>query len=229
MQNVAREMNLSETAFLLKQADGYNLRWFTPAAEVRLCGHATLASAHILWQEELLASAEMARFYTLSGLLTAEKKDEWIELDFPALPPRKVAAQKSLMKALGVRPKYVGKSRHDYLVEVDSERTVRKLKPNFQLLASFPGRGVTVTAAGTTKPYDFVSRFFAPKVGVNEDPVTGSAHCILGPYWQGKLKKNEFMAYQASARSGELRVRVGGDRVYIGGKAVTVLRAELKE
>ena len=229
MQNVAREMNLSETAFLVKQSDGYKLRWFTPAVEVKLCGHATLASAHILWTEQFLNPNEQARFHTLSGPLTAERKGEWIELDFPAMPPKKARPPRELMKALGVKPKYVGKSREDYLVEVDSERTVRKLKPDFQLLSSLPVRGVAVTAAAETEPYDFVSRFFAPQVGINEDPVTGSAHCSLGPYWHKRLQKNEFLAYQASFRGGEVSVRVADERVYLGGKAITVLRAELRE
>ena len=229
MQNVAREMNLSETAFLVKQPDGYKLRWFTPAVEVKLCGHATLASAHILWTERILNPNEQARFHTLSGLLTAERKGEWIELDFPAMPPKKARPPRELMKALGVKPKYVGKSREDYLVEVDSERTVRKLKPDFQLLSSLPVRGVAVTAAAETEPYDFVSRFFAPQVGINEDPVTGSAHCSLGPYWRKRLQKNELLAYQASFRGGEVSVRVADERVYLGGKAITILRAELRE
>jgi len=229
MQNVAREMNLSETAFLLKQPDGYRLRWFTPAVEVKLCGHATLASAHILWTERFLNPNERARFHTLSGLLTAERKGDWIELDFPALPTKKVGAPKVLIKALGASTKYVGKSREDYLVELDSEKRVRKLNPNFQLLSSLPVRGVAVTAVAKSEPYDFVSRFFAPQVGINEDPVTGSAHCSLGPYWRGRLKKDEFLAYQASPRGGEVRLRVGDERVCIGGKAVTVLRAELRE
>jgi PhzF family phenazine biosynthesis protein len=227
MQNVAKEMNLSETAFLRKQSDGYRLRWFTPAVEVKLCGHATLASAHILWTEGFLNPNERARFQTLSGGLTAERTGEWIELDFPALPPKQISAPRALMKALGTKAKYVGKSREDYLVELESEREVRKLKPDFQLLSSLPVRGVAVTAAAKTEPYDFISRFFAPQVGINEDPVTGSAHCSLGPYWRRRLNKDQFLAYQASSRGGEVRVRVGDERVYIGGKAITVLRADL--
>jgi len=229
MQNVAREMNLSETAFLHKSDDGFDLRWFTPSLEVDLCGHATLASAHILWENGILNQNEQARFHTRSGLLTAERKDQWIELDFPALPDKKVAAPKTLSKILGAKPRYVGKSRMDYIVEVDSEKTVRKMKPNAAQLAKLPFRGLIVTAPATSKPYDFVSRFFAPRVGIDEDPVTGSAHCCLGPYWQKRLGKNEFLAQQVSARGGVIRVRVCGKRVKISGEAVTVLRAELCE
>jgi PhzF family phenazine biosynthesis protein len=229
MQNVAREMNLSETAFLHKSDDGFDLRWFTPSLEVDLCGHATLASAHILWENGILNQNEQARFHTRSGLLTAERKDQWIELDFPALPDKKVAAPKTLSKILGAKPRYVGRSRMDYIVEVDSEKTVRKMKPNTSQLAKLPFRGLIVTAPATSKPYDFVSRFFAPRVGIDEDPVTGSAHCCLGPYWQKRLGKNEFLAQQVSARGGVIRVRVCGKRVKISGEAVTVLRAELCE
>jgi len=229
MQNVAREMNLSETAFLHKSDDGFDLRWFTPSLEVDLCGHATLASAHILWENGILNQNEQARFHTRSGLLTAERKDQWIELDFPALPDKKVAAPKTLSKILGAKPRYVGRSRMDYIVEVDSEKTVRKMKPNTSQLAKLPFRGLIVTAPATSKPYDFVSRFFAPRVGIDEDPVTGSAHCCLGPYWQKRLGKNEFLAQQVSARGGVIRVRVCGNHVKISGEAVTVLRAELSE
>jgi PhzF family phenazine biosynthesis protein len=229
MQNVAREMNLSETAFLQRQDDGFDLRWFTPSVEVDLCGHATLASAHILWEMNFLRHDEEARFHTRSGLLSAHRKDHWIELDFPALPAKKTAIPPKLSKALGVKPKYVGKNRRDYLIEVDSERTVRKMKPDFTLLEGIPIGGVMVTAKATAEPYDFVSRFFAPRFGINEDPVTGSAHCCLGPYWQKRLNKDEFLAYQASSRGGVLRVRVGKNRVYLGGQATTILDAELRE
>jgi len=229
MRNVAREMNLSETAFLQKRPDGYNLRWFTPAVEVDLCGHATLASAHILWEKGFLDSGHQARFHTRSGVLTAERKGEWIELDFPKLPDRAITAPRGLSNAIGARVKYVGKSRFDWIVGVDSEKIVRNLKPDFTRLSKLPIRGLIVTAKAMTQPYDFVYRFFAPRAGINEDPVTGSAQCVLGPYWRKRLNKNELMAYQDSARGGVLRVRVGDRRVHIGGKAVTVMRAELIE
>jgi PhzF family phenazine biosynthesis protein len=227
MQNVAREMNLSETAFLMKRGDGYDLRWFTPAQEVDLCGHATLASAHVLWEDNHLQADEEARFHTKSGLLTCRRKDGWIEMDFPAEPENRVAAAPELITALGVTPVYVGKNRFDYLVEIESENILRTLTPDFTLLNTIPMRGVIVTARSLSKKYDFVSRFFAPRAGINEDPVTGSAHCCLGPYWQKKLKRYQFYAYQASARGGEVHVRVAEDRVMLSGKAVTVLRGEL--
>lgn len=228
MQDVAREMNLSETAFLLKQEDGFQLRWFTPAAEVDLCGHATLASAHILWEAEYLQPQEQARFHTRSGLLTAERLDgNWIELDFPAKPEQTTDAPPHLLEALGIQAQYVGVNVFDYLVEVDTEETLRNMQPDITLLAQVPVRGVIVTSRASTPGYDFISRFFAPRVGVNEDPVTGSAHCCLTPYWSKRLGKNELLAYQASARGGVLRVRLSGDRVKIGGQAVTTLRGEL--
>jgi PhzF family phenazine biosynthesis protein len=227
MQNVAREMNLSETAFLRRQEDGFSLRWFTPAMEVELCGHATLASAHVLYETGLLAPDEQARFHTLSGLLTAEQSGQEIVLDFPATPPQATDAPPVLIEALGVEPKYVGESRFDYLVEVASEDVMRGLKPDFARLKALATRGVMVTSVASTGGYDFVSRFFAPGAGIDEDPVTGSAHCCLGPYWRERLGKDEMLAYQASARGGVVRVWVEGERVRLGGRAVTVLRGEL--
>ena len=227
MQDVAREMNLSETAFLSRQADGFTLRWFTPAVEVDLCGHATLASAHVLWETGQLELGEQARFHTRSGLLVAERKREWIEMDFPAKAEEAAIAPPGLLQSLGVTPVYVGKNQFDYLVEVESEEIVRGLQPDFSLLLTVEARGVIVTSRSGTQGYDFVSRFFAPRVGVNEDPVTGSAHCCLAPYWCSKFGKDQLIGYQASARGGVVRVRVGTDRVYLGGQAVTVLRGEL--
>lgn len=228
MQNVAREMNLSETAFLYPQAEGFNLRWFTPATEVELCGHATLASAHVLWEMGHLPTGAQARFYTHSGLLTARRDGGWIEMDFPAEPAAEASPPPNLLKALGVTSTYyVGKNRFDYLVEVDSEETVRHLQPDMALLNTVDCRGVIVTSRASTPGYDFVSRCFAPQVGVPEDPVTGSAHCCLGPFWQSQFKKDAFVAYQASARGGVVRVRVNRDRVILGGQAVTIWRGEL--
>jgi PhzF family phenazine biosynthesis protein len=228
MLNVAREMNLAETAFLVPRSDGYDLRWFTPAVEVDLCGHATLASAHVLWEDGRLKPDTQARFHTKSGLLTAERRDSWIELDFPATPPAAAPPPDGLVAALGAAPTFVGRSRFDYLVELDSESTVRNLAPNLSALAEVKARGVIVTArADANSKYDFVSRFFAPQSGVPEDPVTGSAHCALTPYWSAKLGKNDLVAYQASARGGELRLRLAGARVRLAGQAVTVLRGDL--
>ena len=227
MQNVAREMNLSETAFLHEQEDGFSLRWFTPGVEVDLCGHATLASGHILWETGILARQQQARFYTRSGLLTAEGKGDEVELNFPITPEEPTPTPAGLSEALGLEPKYLGKSKFDYLLEVDSEEVVRKLKPDFSLLKTLPIRGIIITSQADSSEYDFVSRFFAPAVGVDEDPVTGSAHCCLGPFWSKRFGKDEFVAYQASQRGGVVRVQVRGDRVYLGGKAVTVLKGEL--
>jgi PhzF family phenazine biosynthesis protein len=229
MQNFAGEMNLSETAFLVKQEDGFDLRWFTPTVEVALCGHATLASAHTLWESGTLAAGEQASFHTKSGLLTAEQKSEWIELNFPATPDQPITAPPRLVEALGVSPRYVGKTKFDYIIEVDNEQTIRSLKPDFAKLRELKVRGVMVTSRATTAGYDFVSRFFAPGSGIDEDPVTGSAHCCLTPYWSNKIGKNELMAYQASKRGGALRVRVEGDRVFLGGRAVTIFRGELAD
>jgi predicted PhzF superfamily epimerase YddE/YHI9 len=225
MQNVANEMNLSETAFLVQQENGYNLRWFTPAVEVELCGHATLASAHILWEQGLLAPDAQVRFFTRSGLLTAIRKALWIELDFPAEPEEQTAIPETLFRALGADAQYVGKNRFDYLLEFESAKTVRELTPDFNLLSAISTRGVMVTSRSDSSDYDFISRFFAPAFGVNEDPVTGSAHCCLGPYWAKKLGKKELTAFQASARGGVVKVRVGDERVILGGQAVTVMRA----
>ncbi len=229
MQNVAREMNLSETAFLEKRDDSFNLRWFTPSVEVELCGHATLASAHALWEIGHINLKDQARFFTKSGLLTAELKDGWIEMDFPGEPETAVSPPADLSKALGVSFRYAGKNRFDYLVEIDSEKILRRINPDFTLLATIPTRGVIVTSASSSEEYDFVSRFFAPQVGVNEDPVTGSAHCCLGPYWGARLGRKKMVGYQASARGGIIRVSLAKDRVYLGGRAVTILRGELSD
>lgn len=226
LQDVAREMNLSETAFLLPQQDGYRLRWFTPAVEVDLCGHATLASAHVLWELELPPSMREIRFHTRSGILTAARKKEWIELDFPAEPPLPADDAPDLAEMLGVPAFPAGRNRMDYLVEVSDEAAVRGLQPDFAALARLSCRGMIVTSRADSKEYDFVSRFFAPGAGIPEDPVTGSAHCCLGPYWGKKLGKTVMTGYQASARGGIVHVELAGERVRLGGKAVTVMRGE---
>jgi PhzF family phenazine biosynthesis protein len=229
MQSVGAEMNLSETAFLLQKGDEWSLRWFTPTVEVDLCGHATLASAHALWSEALLDANDVARFQTKSGLLTATRKGDWIELNFPATLERQSDPPDGLLSSLGVsKPNYVGKNKFDYIVEVESEDAVRALKPDHAGLRKIPVRGVMVTSRAASKDYDFVSRFFAPGSGIDEDPVTGSAHCCLTPYWAAKLGKNELVAYQASPRGGILRVALDGDRVRLAGRAVTVLRGRLE-
>ena len=227
MQHLAAEMSLSETAFLLAHDDGYDLRWFTPVAEVDLCGHATLASAHVLWEDGLLPSNQVARFHTRSGLLTARRSDGWIEMDFPARPARPCEASENLVEALGIVPQWVGSSDTDLLVLLETEKQVRSLMPDIGLLRRIDVRGVIVTAEAVSEGSDFVSRFFAPRVGVDEDPVTGSAHCTLAPFWQERLGRSELSGYQVSSRGGKVRTRVDGERVKLAGQAVTVLRAEL--
>ncbi|HET7095347.1 MAG TPA: PhzF family phenazine biosynthesis protein [Thermomicrobiales bacterium] len=227
MQQVAREMNLAETAFLYPEDDGYRLRWFTPTIEVDLCGHATLASAHVLWSEGYLPAGAQARFQTLSGLLTADRRGDWIELDFPAEPAAPAAPPPNLVEALGVAPVEVGRNRVDFIVEVADEQTVRGVQPDMSRLTAVPTRGVIVTSRAEAPEIDFVSRFFAPAAGIPEDPVTGSAHCCLGPFWGARLGKDELVGYQASARGGVVRVRLAGDRVKLLGQAVTVIRGEL--
>jgi PhzF family phenazine biosynthesis protein len=227
MQQVAREMNLAETAFLVARDRGYDLRWFTPVTEVDLCGHATLASAHVLWETARLPLATVAEFHTKSGLLTARRVDDWIELDFPATPDEAAPVPDGLADALGCVPRYVGRSRFDYLVEVESEEVVRALAPDHRRLRGLPVRGVMVTSVANSPGVDFVSRFFAPGSGIDEDPVTGSAHCCLTPFSSRRLGRSEFVARQLSPRGGVLRLTLDGDRVKLRGQAVTVLRGEL--
>jgi PhzF family phenazine biosynthesis protein len=228
MQDVAREMNLAETAFVREGRGAWGLRWFTPVREVELCGHATLASAHVLWETGRLEESAEARFDTLSGRLSARQVGEWIEMDFPLERPVPVDPPAGLIEALGVRAQAVGRNRMDYLVEVADEAEVRAADPDIARLRAVEARGVIVTARASGDR-DFVSRFFAPRVGVDEDPVTGSAHCALAPYWAHRLGRSEMVGYQASARGGYVRVRVDGDRVLLGGQAVTVMRGELLE
>jgi len=250
MQSVAAEMNLSETAFVQPleaivqpletvasagpsaSPEGYRcrLRWFTPAAEVKLCGHATLATAHVLWQELGVPADRPLRFETLSGELGATRRGEVIQLDFPARPPRQVEPPAGLLEALGVdgaAVDSVGRDAEDYLVVLTDEAAVRALRPDQAALGLVAARGIIVTAPGEDPGISFVSRFFGPAVGVPEDPVTGSAHCCLAPYWSARLGTSEHRAYQASPRGGFVEVRLEGDRVLLGGRAVTVLRGEL--
>jgi PhzF family phenazine biosynthesis protein len=235
MQSVAIEMNHAETAFLLKTSDGYDLRWFTPGGEVDLCGHATLASAHYLWETGALAAGEQARFHTRSGLLTADRLvldgQSWIELDFPSEPAQPAATPANLAVMLGAEPVFIGRNRMDYFVELKDEATVRNLKPDFKQIAALSTaedvRGIVVTAAGTHSEADVVSRCFYPRFLLDEDPVTGSAHCAIAPYWIPRLGKQEIIAYQASTRGGWLRLRIADNRVKLRGQAVTTLRGEL--
>jgi PhzF family phenazine biosynthesis protein len=228
MAAVAREMNLAETAFLHPEGDGWRLRWFTPRVEVALCGHATLASAHVLWEDGHLPPDQTAHFHTLSGRLSALRGDAWIELDFPATNPTPEAPPEGLLDALGLDSAVAtARSRFDWLVEVADEALVRSVAPDFARLRTVKSRGVIVTARANDSAYDFVSRFFAPAVGVDEDPVTGSAHCTLTPWWAARLERTEMVGYQASERGGTVRVALDGERVRLSGRAVTVMRGEL--
>jgi PhzF family phenazine biosynthesis protein len=227
LQSLAAEMKHSETAYLVRNADGFDLRWFTPAIEVDLCGHATLASAHALWEQGVAKAGAPIRFAPRSGTLTAARNDGRIELDFPLNREEKVEPPPELLAALGVKAVYVGKSRFDYLVEVESEAILLQLAPDFKRLASAPVRGTIVTSRSSDPQFDFVSRFFAPAAGIDEDPVTGSAHCCLGAFWQKRLGKKEFRAYQASPRGGVVYVSVANDRAILGGQAVTMTKGEL--
>lgn len=228
MQNVAAEMNVSETAFVRRRGDGtFELRWFTPSCEVDMCGHATLAAAHTLWETGLLPAGEEAQFSTRSGILTANKKGDFIQLDFPAVPVEGSQTAKSLERALGVSAAAVFKHRFGTLTEVSSADVVRNLAPKIGALAKISGDMHIVTAKSDDPAFDIVSRVFCPRIGVDEDPVTGSAHCCLGPYWKGKTGKDDFTAWQASKRGGSMIVRVRGERVQLEGQAVTVLRGEI--
>ena len=226
MQNVAAEMNLAETAFLVRRGDDFELRWFTPEVEVDLCGHATLASAHYLWECGDLQNGAEARFHTKSGVLIAKQQGAAVELDFPATPASRVEPPDGLLAALGVEPLSIGCNRFDLLVEVASEDELRAIEPDFRALKKVDVRGTIVTAI-SDGDYDFVSRLFAPAFGIDEDPVTGSAHCTLGPFWGDRLNKTEMRGYQVSKRGGEVGVRLVGDRVVLIGRAVTVFNAEL--
>ena len=227
MKLVAREMNLSATAFLHPVDGGFSLRWFTPTIEVKLCGHATLASAFVLWETAVLEHDSPARFETQSGWLTCFRDGDWIAMDFPARPCEPCDAPTGLAEAIGCDLLFCGCNGMDHLVEVPDERTVRALRPNLSMLASLPARAIIVTSRSDKPDFDFVSRFFAPAAGINEDPATGSAHCALGPYWQAKLGKTEFRAFQASERGGVVKLSVRTDRVILHGCAVLVSRIDL--
>lgn len=237
MQQLAHEMNLSETAFLVRQGEVFSLRWFTPAIEVDLCGHATLASAHALWEANIVDAATVIRFQTRSGELTATLRDGLIWLDFPARPAAPTAVPPALLEALGAQPIWSGITeagknpadalRQNFLLVLKDAAAVRGLRPNFTAMTAASGSGVIVTSRDDAGGYHFISRYFAPSAGIDEDPVTGSAHCTLGPYWAEELGMSNLGAYQASQRGGEVRVRVVEDRVRLGGKAVTVVRGNL--
>ncbi len=229
MQAVGAEMNLAETAFVAPGHDGaFGLRWFTPAVEVDLCGHATLAAAHALYESGRLGPQTPARFDTASGRLTVHRTPDALAMDFPATPPAQAEPPAGLAEALGTWPRWTGRTRFDLFAVLDDEAAVRSLQPDLAAIARLDGRGLIVTArADAGAGHDFVSRFFAPQSGVPEDPVTGSAHCALAPYWAGRLGRSELVGYQASVRGGRVGVRVDGDRVGLSGRAITVVRGEL--
>lgn len=225
MQQIAAENNLSETAFFIPESDHFHIRWFTPKAEVKLCGHATLATAHILFNE-LDFQGDLIAFNSKSGILTVKKVEDKLQLDFPTDFAQPVEPIPVFAEAFGTHPLATFKGRTDYLLLFDSEETIQKFQPDISLLLSTNARGIMVTAKGNE--VDFVSRFFAPAVGVNEDPVTGSAHTTLIPFWAGRLNKTEMTALQLSARGGQLWCTLSNDRVLIAGKAVTYLRGEIE-
>ena len=231
MQNIAREMNLSETAFFTPMENGFHLRWFTPAKEVDLCGHATLATSHILWQEGFLSENEEAVFSTLSGILKAKKVGDWIEMQFPLGDvPTESTSKQDVLDAMGINNAvFMGEYRTNrYLIEVENVSEVQNLKPNISKLKEIGVDRLMVTALGENKPYDFVSRYFAPGVNIDEDPVTGSAHCFLTPYWARKTGKTNFDAHQASARGGDLKLSITSENVIIRGQAITMLKGEMR-
>jgi len=229
MLAIAREMNLSETAFVIPRGAGeYDLRWFTPAVEVPLCGHATLATAHVLWSEARMETAPVIRFHTLSGALEARRDRDWIELDLPAIPAEEREVSSDLADALGARPIRAGKSEQDRLAEFASEAEVRALRPNFAAIRAFGGQGLIATARSSEDRFDFVSRYFAPAVGIDEDPVTGAAHCTLAPWWAARLGRTRLVGFQASRRGGVVRVEHRGERVDIAGRSVTVATGLLR-
>lgn len=229
MQALAREMNLSETAYLHALDDSsFSLRWFTPACEVDLCGHATLAAAHAVWEWDLKRGDDSARFRTRSGELVCRRDGELIAMDLPACPMREHDEIDAIERVLGVKPQWLGRDSQEKLIALlEDESAVRACSPDLRALKTLPHQGCVVTAPSDDDRFDFVSRFFCPAVGIDEDPVCGSAHCSLGPFWADRLGKNELIAHQVSPRGGVLRVRPSGDRVELAGRAVTVLRAEV--
>lgn len=227
MQNLARELNQAETAFVRLRSDGdWDLRWFTPTLEVDLCGHATLATAHGLWQAGTTTSSTIC-FHTRSGILTCTRRDTRIYMDFPAVTTKATAPPDDIDVAVGARIIGAYRAGPDLLVEVDDAATVRALQPDLTLVATLPVRGLIVTAASDDPQWHFVSRFFAPQSGIAEDPVTGSAHCALGPFWGTRLRRQTLSGRQCSARGGTVGVAILGDRVELSGHARTVFRGTL--
>ena len=227
MLSVASEMNLSETAFLIGEKDSYSLRWFSPAIEVDLCGHATLSAAHILYEEGIVEKSELIKFVTRSGVLTTSFVDGWIEMNFPSFTAEKIVISNVVIQALKSEPVEMYNSGENIIAVFSNPEDIYNLSPDFNLIKQLDAQGVIVTSLSDEAGFDFISRYFAPKVGVDEDPVTGSAHCNLGPYWGGVLRKDVFRAKQVSDRGGELLVRVEGERTFIRGQAVTIFSGKI--
>ena len=227
MLSIAAEMNLSETAFVKKIDEGFSLKWFTPKVEVQLCGHATLATAHILWEQGILSQNDEARFHTLSGLLTVTNDNGEYEMNFPAYTVKDVSPNEKLIEALKVTPVNFAEAEYHYICELESEEQLRNVFPSMESFMGLEKFGTIITAKSNSNDYDFVSRFFAPSKGVNEDPVTGSAHCSLGPYWMQKTGRDYFTAYQASQRGGVVKIKMNDGRVLLKGRAVTFLRGDI--
>ncbi|WCK56765.1 PhzF family phenazine biosynthesis protein [Aneurinibacillus sp. Ricciae_BoGa-3] len=228
MQRMAQEMNQPVTAFIFRRTNNlYDLHWFTPTTELDLCGHGTLGSAHVLWQQDYLTPDKGIQFYTKSGLLTVKQVSDGIQLDFPANPPVDAEVPAELKQALGIPAKHVAKNSLGYILEVESEEIVKKIQPNFELLSFIPVTGVIVTSPSSYTDFDFVSRYFAPRIGINEDPVTGSAHCGLGPYWSAKLQKKKLIGYQASSRGGIVKLELRENQVLLTGQAITILEGKV--
>lgn len=226
-QKIANEINLSETAFVLQQDQNFILRWFTPTKEAGLCGHATLAAAHMLWETGVLNKDEEAVFETRSGILKARKNNDLVEMDFPVEAPFEVECPEGLLKAIDAKPIFVGKNRIDYLAVYESDEFIKKVNPDYGYLKKLDCRGLIISAKSTSDKYDFVSRFFAPNSGIDEDPVTGSAHCCLSPYWSNVFGRKELTGYQASPRGGIVHTKLENDKVVLSGNALTVMKSEI--
>jgi PhzF family phenazine biosynthesis protein len=227
MLSVAREMNLSETAFLIGEKTSYNLRWFTPATEVDLCGHATLSAAHILYEKGIVEKSELIEFTTRSGVLTISYVDGWIEMDFPSFTAEEVTLGDAYIQALKCKPVEIYSSGVNIMAVFSDPEDIYNLSPDFNLIKQLDAQGVIATSLSDVSEFDFISRYFAPRLGVNEDPVTGSAHCSLGPYWEKILNKKFLRAKQVSDRGGELQIRIESGRTFICGQAVTVFSGKI--
>jgi len=228
VQKIANELGLGEIAFLVISTNQVNIRWFTPSLEINLCGHATLASAHVLWENEYVAKEKDICFSSNSGNINAKYEDGWIELDFPSDFPTPIESSPIIEKALGLTPLYTGKTKTDFFVVLNSEEDVLSLAPNIPLIASLPSEGLIVTSSSTNKEYDFVSRVFAPNCGLDEDPVCGLAHSALGAYWSNKIGRDVLRACQLSSRGGFIKVKIVNDRAYISGQAKTFLKGNIQ-